>query len=42
MGTPAFDPRYHFELALEAGLNAYAAPLGFLETGARDSPASCP
>ena len=33
---PAFDPRYHFELALEAGLNAYAAPLGFLEAGARD------
>lgn len=33
---PTFDPRYHFELALEAGLNAYAAPLGFLEAGARD------
>jgi class I fructose-bisphosphate aldolase len=33
---PAFDPRYHFELAIEAGLNAYAAPLGFLEAGARD------
>ena len=27
----AYDPRYHFELAIEAGLNAYAAPLGFLE-----------
>jgi class I fructose-bisphosphate aldolase len=34
--APAFDPRYHFELALDAGLNAYAAPLGFLEAGARD------
>src|SRR5947199_231075 len=33
---PAYDPRYHFELAIEAGLNAYAAPLGFLEAGARD------
>lgn len=33
---PAFNPRYHFELALEAGLSAYAAPLGFLEAGARD------
>jgi len=33
---PSFDPRYHFELAIEAGLNAYAAPLGFLEAGARD------
>jgi len=33
---PAYDPRYHFELAIEAGLNAYAAPLGFLEAGARE------
>lgn len=32
---PASNPRYHFELALEAGCNAYAAPLGFLEAGAR-------
>lgn len=30
----AFDPHYHFELAIEAGLNAYAAPLGWLEAGA--------
>jgi fructose-bisphosphate aldolase, class I len=29
-----YDPRYHFELALKAGCNAYAAPLGFLEAGA--------
>ncbi len=33
---PAYDPRYHFGLAIEAGCNAYAAPLGFLEAGARD------
>jgi class I fructose-bisphosphate aldolase len=33
---PAYDPRYHFELAIDAGCNAYAAPLGFLEAGARD------
>ena len=33
---PAYDPRYHFELAVDAGLNAYAAPLGFLEAGARE------
>lgn len=33
---PAYDPHYHFELAVEAGCNAYAAPLGFLEAGARD------
>ena len=32
----AYDPRYHFELAIEAGCSAYAAPLGFLEAGARD------
>ena len=30
---PAYDPRYHFSLALDAGCNAYAAPLGFLEAG---------
>jgi class I fructose-bisphosphate aldolase len=33
---PAYDPRYHFELAIEAGCSAYAAPLGFLEAGARE------
>jgi fructose-bisphosphate aldolase, class I len=31
---PGYDPRYHFELAIEAGCNAYAAPLGFIEAGA--------
>lgn len=31
---PAYDPLYHFELAIELGLSAYAAPLGFLEAGA--------
>ncbi|NGM19269.1 class I fructose-bisphosphate aldolase [Roseomonas stagni] len=30
----AYDPRYLFELALDAGLNAYAAPLGMIEAGA--------
>src|SRR5215831_1734261 len=29
-----YDPDYHFSLAIEAGCNAYAAPLGFLEAGA--------
>jgi len=33
---PAYDPRYHFQLAIDAGLNAYAAPLGFLEAGAAE------
>ena len=31
-----YDPRYHFELALEAGCSAYAAPLGFIEAAVRD------
>ncbi len=30
----AYDPHYHFQLAVDAGLNAYAAPLGMLEAGA--------
>ncbi len=34
--APAYDPRYHFELANDAGCNAYAAPLGFLEAGAAE------
>jgi class I fructose-bisphosphate aldolase len=33
---PAYNPLYHFGLALEAGVNAFAAPLGMLEAGARD------
>lgn len=33
---PAYDPQYHFQLALDAGCNAYAAPLGFLEAGAAE------
>ena len=31
----AFDPEYHFNFAIEAGCNAYAAPLGFIEHGAK-------
>jgi class I fructose-bisphosphate aldolase len=30
-----YNPHYHFELAIESGCNAYAAPLGSLEAGAR-------
>lgn len=29
-----YDPHYHFQLAVDAGLSAYAAPLGMLEAGA--------
>ncbi len=31
-----YDPRYHIELAIDAGCNAYAAPLGFIEHVASD------
>jgi class I fructose-bisphosphate aldolase len=31
---PAYDPDYHFQLAIDAGCNAYAAPLGALEVSA--------
>ena len=31
---PAYDPHYHFQLAVDAGLSAYAAPLGFIAGGA--------
>jgi class I fructose-bisphosphate aldolase len=31
-----YDPRYHFQLALDAGCNAYAAPLGFIEAAAAE------
>jgi len=33
---PAYDPQYHFQLALDAGCNAHAAPLGSLEAGAAE------
>ena len=31
---PAYDPHYHFQLAIDAGLNAFATPLGMVESGA--------
>lgn len=30
----AYDPHYHFQLAIDAGLSAFAAPMGMLEAGA--------
>ena len=33
---PGYDPRYHFQLAIDAGLSAHAAPLGSLEAGAAE------
>src|SRR5258708_1631152 len=35
---PAHDPLYHFHLAIDAGRNAYSAPLGFLEAAAPAAP----
>jgi len=32
--SQAYDPHYHFKLAIDAGLSAFAAPLGMLEAGA--------
>src|SRR5208283_1377699 len=39
---PAYDPHYHFQLAIEAGLNAYAAPLGMIEAGANSFAGAIP
>jgi class I fructose-bisphosphate aldolase len=36
MNPPGYHPHYHFDLAIEAGCSAYAAPLGFLEAGAAE------
>lgn len=37
-----YDPHYHFKLAIDAGLNAYAAPLGMIEAGADSFAGSIP
>ncbi|MEW6683710.1 MAG: class I fructose-bisphosphate aldolase [Nitrospirota bacterium] len=42
VNPPAYDPRYHFELAIESGCNAYAAPLGFIEAVAAEFPGEIP
>jgi class I fructose-bisphosphate aldolase len=34
INPPAYDPHYHYQLAIDAGLSAFAAPLGLLEAGA--------
>lgn len=36
VNNPANDPAYHFELALESGCNAYAAPFGQMNAAAAD------
>ena len=34
VNAAGYDPNYHFEVAIQAGCNAYAAPLGFIESAA--------
>src|SRR3990172_158601 len=34
VNPPAYDPHYHYQLAIDAGLSAFAGPLGLLEAGA--------
>jgi len=34
MNPGGYDPHYHYRMAIDAGLSAYAAPLGNLEAGA--------
>ena len=36
VNPPAYDPLYHYQLAIDVGCNAYAAPLGFIEAGAAE------
>jgi fructose-bisphosphate aldolase, class I len=38
----SYDPLYHYSIAVDAGLNAYAAPLGMLELGAASFAGSIP
>src|SRR5471030_775209 len=35
VNPPAYDPHYHWQLAVDAGLSAFAAPLGMIEAGAQ-------
>jgi len=39
---PAYDPAYHAKLAVEAGCNGYAAPLGFIEAIAHEYAGALP
>ena len=39
---PAYDPQYHFQLAVDAGLSAFASPLGMIEAGANSFAGAIP
>lgn len=36
VNAEGYNPHYHFQLGIDAGCNAYAAPLGFLQAGAAE------
>ncbi|WP_333022973.1 class I fructose-bisphosphate aldolase [Wolbachia endosymbiont of Pentidionis agamae] len=38
----AYDPYYHFQLAIDSGVSAYAAPIGMIEAGAEAYAGSVP
>ena len=38
----SYDPCYHAEFAIESGVNAYAAPLGFIQVAASEYPGQIP
>src|SRR5438552_16517490 len=42
VNPPAYDPEYHLDLAVAAGCNAFAAPLGFLEQAVSRRPGEIP
>src|ERR1700724_2359494 len=42
MNPDGYDPRYHFQLAIDAGCNAFAAPLGLLEAGVAEYAGAIP
>lgn len=42
VNKPAYDPHYHFQLAIDAGLSAFASPLGMIEAGADTFAGSIP
>ncbi len=42
MNDAAYDPEYHYNLAVDAGLSAYAAPLEFLSAGIDRAPGQIP
>ena len=42
MNSEAYAPLYHYQLAIDAGVSAYAAPIGMLEAGAAEFAGAIP